>query len=174
MKLNRLKTLLSGILAGALLMALAFGFAVSAAPKATQADSIVGTRSITLESQAASTTRWIYSDAAYTQFYVTASCFSTWTAAPILVGEPVTLTMELREAIKAASPHAQLIAQRVIDLIRAKYPLDEELYFARIAVGALQNSYTLLPGEAEALAQYQTDVEAAREWGRTERAKIGL
>ena len=30
MKLNRLKTLLSGILAGALLMALAFGFAVSA------------------------------------------------------------------------------------------------------------------------------------------------
>lgn len=88
--------------------------------------------------------------------------------------EPATLTPELREAIKTASPHAQLIAQRVIDLIRAKYPLDEELYFARIAVGALQNSYTLLPGEAEALAQYQADVEAAREWGRAERAKIGL
>ncbi len=94
--------------------------------------------------------------------------------AELATWEAVNLTSELREAIKAASPHAQLIAQRVIDLIRAKYPLDEELYFARIAVGALQNSYTLLPGEAEALAQYQTDVETAREWGRTERAKIGL
>ncbi len=94
--------------------------------------------------------------------------------AALTTWEAVDLSPALREAIKAASPHAQLIAQRVIDLIRAKYPLDEELYFARIAVGALQNSYTLLPGEAEALAQYQTDVEAAREWGRTERAKIGL
>ena len=94
--------------------------------------------------------------------------------AELATWEPVTLTPELREAIKAASPHAQLIAQRVVELIRAKYPLDEELYFARIAVGALQNSYTLLPGEAEALAQYQADVEAAREWGRAERAKIGL
>lgn len=94
--------------------------------------------------------------------------------AELTTWEPVSLTAELREAIKAASPHAQLIAQRVIDLIRAKYPLDEELYFARIAVGALQGSYSLLPGEAEALAQYQADVEAAREWGRVERAKIGL
>jgi hypothetical protein len=88
--------------------------------------------------------------------------------------EEVTITPELREIIKINSPHTQLIAQRVIDQIRAKYPLDEELYFARIAVGALQGSYQLLPGEAEAIAQYQTDVEAAREWGRVERAKIGL
>ena len=88
--------------------------------------------------------------------------------------EPVTLTTELRESIKLASPHAQLIAQQVIDRIRAKYPLDEELYFARIAVGALQGNYTLLPGEADALAQYQADVEAAREWGRQARAELGL
>ena len=91
---------------------------------------------------------------------------ATWEAAD--------LTPELREAIKLASPHAQLIAQRVIDRIRAKYPLDEELYFARIAVGAMQGSYTLLEGEADALAQYQADVEAAREWGRLARAEIGL
>ena len=88
--------------------------------------------------------------------------------------EVVTLTTELREAIKLASPHAQLIAQRVVDLIRAQYPMDEELYFARIAVGALQGSYTLLEGEADALAQYQADVEAAREWGRQARAELGL
>ena len=88
--------------------------------------------------------------------------------------EVVTLTTELREAIKLASPHAQLIAQRVVDLIRAQYPMDEELYFARIAVGALQGSYTMLEGEADALAQYQADVEAAREWGRQARAELGL
>ena len=92
----------------------------------------------------------------------------------ITTWEAVTLTPELREAIKAVSPHAQLIAQRVIDRIRAKYPLDEELYFARIALGALQGSYTLLDGEAEALTQYQADVEAAREWGRLARAELGL
>ena len=37
--------------------------------------------------------------------------------------EPVTLTTELRESIKLASPHAQLIAQQVIDRIRAQYPM---------------------------------------------------
>jgi hypothetical protein len=103
MKLNRLNTLLSGILAGALLMALAFGFAVSAAPKATQADSIIGTRSITLESQNASAAGWVYSDAVYTQFYGTASCFSTWIAAPILVGAPVTMTNVLQASADASN-----------------------------------------------------------------------
>ena len=87
---------------------------------------------------------------------------------------PVELTDELREQIKVASPHTQLIAQRVIDKIRAKYTLDDELYFARIAVGALQGSYELQSGEAAAIEQYQIDVESAREWGRQERAKLGL
>ena len=88
--------------------------------------------------------------------------------------QEVTLTPELREAIKLVSPHALLIAQRVIDKIRAVYPLEEELFFARIAVGALQGSYTLQAGEAEELAAYQVCVEEARDWGRAERAKLGL
>ncbi len=86
----------------------------------------------------------------------------------------VTLTSEQKEAIKAVSPHALLISSRIIDKIRAEYPLDEELFLARIAVGALQGSYTLQAGEAEELAAYQVCAEAAREWGRTERAKLGL
>jgi hypothetical protein len=94
--------------------------------------------------------------------------------AALATWEAVTPDAALRERIKAESPHTQLIAERVIAQIRAIYPLDEELYFARIAVGALLGTYTLLDGEAEALAQYQADVEAAREWGRTERAKLGL
>ena len=103
MKLNRLNTLLSGVLAGALLMALAFGFAVTSAPKPSQADTIVGTRSITLENQAASAVGWVYSDAVYTQFYGTASCFSTWIAAPVLAGAPVTLTNALQASADASN-----------------------------------------------------------------------
>ena len=94
--------------------------------------------------------------------------------AALATWEAVTPDAALRERIKAESPHTQLIAERVIQQIRAIYPLDEELYFARIAVGALLGTYTLLDGEAEALTQYQAEVEAAREWGRTERAKLGL
>lgn len=88
--------------------------------------------------------------------------------------ETVTLTDALRAAIKSASPHCQLIAERVIERIRAKYTVDDELYIARIAVGALQGSYVLLPGEADRIAAYHADVEAAREWGRQQRAALGL
>jgi hypothetical protein len=91
---------------------------------------------------------------------------TTWSA--------VELTAELREQIKQASAHCNLIAQRVIGKIRAVYTLDDELYFARIAVGNLQGTYSLQPGEAEALAQYQLVVEAAREWGREMRENLGL
>lgn len=86
----------------------------------------------------------------------------------------VTMTDPLREAIKAASTHCQLIAERVIEQIRTKYTVDDELYIARIAVGALQGSYTLQPGEAELIATYQADIEASREWGRQQRAELGL
>lgn len=88
--------------------------------------------------------------------------------------ETVTLTDPLREAIKTASTHCQLIAERVIEQIRTKYTVDDELYIARIAVGALQGSYTLQPGEAELIATYQADIEASREWGRQQRAELGL
>lgn len=42
-----------------------------------------------------------------------------------------------------------------------------------VAAGTLDVN-TLLEGEAAALAQYQLDVEAAREWGRQARAELGL
>ena len=95
MKLNRLNTLLSGVLAGALLMALAFGFAVSGTPKATQADSIVGTRSITLISAAGSAATTVTGDAVYTQFYGSADCFATWISETAAV-VPTTVTHKLQ------------------------------------------------------------------------------
>lgn len=88
--------------------------------------------------------------------------------------EEVVVTDELREAIKAASPHCKLIAKRVEDRIRARYSLEDELYFARISVGALTGQYTFEPGEAEAVAAFGEFVEECRQWGRDQRAALGL
>lgn len=88
--------------------------------------------------------------------------------------EPVTLTDALREQIKAASPHTQLIARRVVDRIRERYSADDELYFARIMIGSQSGLYTLEPGEMDEVTAFKTWVEAARQWGRDQRALLGL
>jgi hypothetical protein len=58
--------------------------------------------------------------------------------------------------------------------IRARYSLSDEQYFARIGVGVALGSYTFEPGEQDALIAFGAHVEAARQWGRDERAKLGL
>jgi hypothetical protein len=93
---------------------------------------------------------------------------------PELTIEPVTLTPQLREAIKAASPHAQLIAERIIQQIRGRYTLDDELYYARLAGGISTGLYAPTPDEMAEVAEYGAFVEGVRQWGRDERAKLGL
>lgn len=93
---------------------------------------------------------------------------------PELTIAPVAMTPELREQIKAASPHCSLIAERMEMRIRARYSLSDEQYFARIGVGVALGSYTFEPGEQDALIAFGAHVEAARQWGRDERAKLGL
>ncbi len=88
--------------------------------------------------------------------------------------ETVTLTPELREQIKKASSHAQLIAQRVIERIRSKYSPDDELFFARITVGQQMGLYQISPGEIAEVEAFKDWVESAREWGRAQRAALGL
>jgi hypothetical protein len=88
--------------------------------------------------------------------------------------EPVELTAELRERIKAASPLCRLIHRRMQEQIRARYPVDEELFLARISVGALMGTYQPSAAEQAGLAEYQAFVEGVREWGREERAKVGV
>ena len=80
----------------------------------------------------------------------------------------------LREQIKAASPMVRLISQRMIDQIRASYTIDDEMYFARIGVGAATGLYTPTSDEMQALTVFGEFVEAMRQWGRDERAKLGL
>ena len=93
---------------------------------------------------------------------------------PLTDWQPASLTDALRAQIKQASPHCRRIDEQLQTKIREKYRLEDELYFARIAVGALQNTYTPTAEEATLLAQYQADVEAIRDWARAERAGLGL
>ena len=93
---------------------------------------------------------------------------------PELTVAPAVLTDELREQIKAASTHVQLIGQRMIDRIRATYTIDDEMYFARIGVGTSLGMYTPSSDEIQAMTVFGEFVEAVRQWGRDERAKLGL
>ena len=85
-----------------------------------------------------------------------------------------TITPELRDAIKAESPHCRLITDRMEMRISSKYSLSDEQYFARIGVGAALGAYTFAPGEQDELLAFGAYVEAARQWGLDERAKLGL
>jgi len=91
-----------------------------------------------------------------------------------IMWQEVTLTESEREQIKAKSRRCQLIAEEMQRRIRAVYPLEEEMYFARIGVGSALGAYTFEPGEQEAMLAFGQFVESVRQWGRAERAKIGL
>lgn len=88
--------------------------------------------------------------------------------------QPVVLTDELRDQIKVASPHVQLIYERTESLIRAKYSVSDEAKYARIGVGVALGSYTFGPGEQDEMLTFGSHCESARQWGRNERAKLGL
>ncbi len=80
----------------------------------------------------------------------------------------------LKEQIKAASPHVALISKNMIDTIRKSYSIDDEMFFARIGVGAATGLYTPTSDEMNELTVFGEFVESVRQWGRTERAKLGL
>jgi len=88
--------------------------------------------------------------------------------------QTVTLTPELREQLKALSPHCALISERMVQKIRARYSIDDEMFFARIGVGAAVGMYTPTPDELAEMQAFGEFVEAVRQWGRAERAKRGL
>jgi len=74
---------------------------------------------------------------------------------------PSPLPVDLRTQILAASPHARLISQRVVEKIRAEYSVDDEIKLLRIAPSAETTAWN-------------DHAEACRAWGRAERAKLGL
>ena len=87
---------------------------------------------------------------------------------------PATLTDALKADIKAASPHVRLISDRMQEKIREQYSLEDEAYFSRIGVGVALGAYAFQPGEHEALLAFGAFVESVRQWGRDQRALLGL
>lgn len=86
----------------------------------------------------------------------------------------VELTPQLKGLLKTNSRRSQLITEQMQEKIRASYSLEDEQYFSRIGVGAALGVYQFQTGEQEELLAFGDFVEAVREWGRAERAKIGL
>ena len=74
---------------------------------------------------------------------------------------PSPLPADLRDAIRAASPHVRLINQRVQDAIAERYSMADEIKLMRTAPSP----------EMEAYNAYAEDCRA---WGRTQKAKLGL
>ncbi len=87
---------------------------------------------------------------------------------------PVSLTSELRESIKAASPHCAVISRMMEQKIRERYSAADEQYFARIGVGVALGMYAFEPGEQAELTEFGAYVESVRAWGRQRRADLGL
>jgi len=88
--------------------------------------------------------------------------------------QAVTMTDELKSALKAINPHCKLVDQQIRTKIRERYDAEDEMYFARISIGVVMGVYQFLPGEQEAVLAYGAYVEEVREWARLERAKVGL
>lgn len=84
------------------------------------------------------------------------------------------LTDDLRSQIKKASPHIQLLNDRIKAKIRERYDAEDEMYFSRISIGALMGQYAMEAGEQEKVLAYGAYIEEIRQWGRDEKAKMGL
>ena len=88
--------------------------------------------------------------------------------------QAITPDAVLLARIKAESRPVQLIAQAMIEKIRSSYTIDDEMFFARIGVGATTGMYQPTPDELQEMTVFGEFVESVRQWGRSERAKLGL
>ena len=88
--------------------------------------------------------------------------------------QAITPDAALLVRIKAESRPVQLIAQQMVERIRASYSIDDEMFFARIGVGAATGMYQPTQQELQEMTVFGEFVESVRQWGRAERAKLGL
>lgn len=84
------------------------------------------------------------------------------------------LPAELKDAIKAASPHVRLIGERVQERIRAKYSPEDESGMTRVGMKGALGGATLTDEQKAKMLAYDAHVEECLNWGRAERAKLGL
>ena len=75
--------------------------------------------------------------------------------------DEITLTPDLIDRIKSISPHVRLINSRVVDMIRQRYSVDDEIKMLRLS-------------PSDDSARYNDYADQCREWGRQEKGKLGL
>jgi len=75
--------------------------------------------------------------------------------------EKVTLTDALKQSISDASPHVRLIRQMVSDKISERYTIGDELKLIRTS-------------PSPEFDEYNRYAEECRQWGRDQKANIGL
>lgn len=80
---------------------------------------------------------------------------------PEITVAAATLTDAQRDSIKASSPHIRLINDRVVEMIRQRYSVDDEIKMLRIA-------------PSDETTAYNAYVEECRAWGRDQKAALGL
>ena len=94
--------------------------------------------------------------------YVSLPTGATLPAQPAeITVEPVTLTDALKAEISAASPHVQPINERVKAMIAQQYAIEDEIKLLRTA-------------PSEKFDIYNAFVEDCRQWGRDQKAALGL
>lgn len=82
---------------------------------------------------------------------------------PQLITETLTaveVTPVLREAIVAASPNCRAIKGKVVEMIRDRYSINDEMKALRL--------------QGKEFEAYNAYVESCRQWGRDKLAKLGL
>lgn len=84
------------------------------------------------------------------------------------------LTTELKDQIRAASPHVRLINQRMQDRIRERYSPEDEMKFSRIGVGQALGQYQMSAKEAQDLKDFGDYLQECHMWAKGERAKLGV
>lgn len=87
---------------------------------------------------------------------------------------PSPLPDELKSAIRDASPHVRLIAQRMQTRIRDRYSAEDEMKFSRIGVGQALGQYQMTAAEAAALKEFGVYLEECRQWAKNQRAALGV
>jgi len=87
---------------------------------------------------------------------------------------PAPLPDDLKAAIRDASPHVRLINTQMQDRIRARYSAEDEMKFSRIGTGQALGLYKMTDAEKLAIAEFGAYLEECRQWGKSERSKLGV
>ncbi len=87
---------------------------------------------------------------------------------------PAVLPDELKNQIREASPHVQLINTRMQERIRAMYSQEDELKFSRIGTGQALGIYKMTDAEKAAMVAFGEHLEACRAWAKAERSALGV